>query len=205
VKEIVQNILKKKKINYLDIGAYNSKNGSNTKLFYDEGSSGVLVEPNPILFEEIKRNRSRDICLNFGVVASGKKEENFYIMSDLPVSTFSEDEVERIKKMPNLYVKKIIKVAVVGINEILEKYFSAGLDFLSIDVEGLDLEILKSLDFSKYRPKIVCVETIHFNSSLQHNKQYRDDITNLMLQNGYNVYMNNRVNTIFLDSIYCSK
>ena len=81
------------------------------------------------------------------------------------------------------------------INEVIKQNFSGSPDFLSIDVEGLDLLILKSLDFEKYRPGVICVETISF--SIANTEQKMDELIRYVQNKGYFVYADTHVNTIF--------
>ena len=66
-----------------------------------------------------------------------------------------------------------------------------------MDVEGLDLEILRGIDFLKYRPVAVCVETVNF--TFDHKKMKNKDIINFMESQGYFVYADTGINSIFAD------
>src|SRR2546425_13292114 len=93
-------------------------------------------------------------------------------------------------------VKEVIKMPLKPVNTILEKYFkNKAPDIVSIDVEGLDLEILKSMDFEKYQPKIICVETLQYDD--QQNGYKNTYLIDFMLTKKYAVYADTRVNTIF--------
>lgn len=81
-------------------------------------------------------------------------------------------------------------------NALMEQYFPHGVDVLSIDTEGYDLEILQSLDFAKYRPRILCVETLRFNEAGREEKQAA--ILDYVRAQGYVVYADTFVNTIFV-------
>ena len=77
-------------------------------------------------------------------------------------------------------------------------------DFLSIDVEGLDIEIIKSIDFVKYRPKVICVETIQFSPKGNENiKNY--DIINYLKEMNYYLYADTNINSIFIDNNFFLK
>jgi hypothetical protein len=86
---------------------------------------------------------------------------------------------------------------VANINTIIKKYFGNKTpNLLSVDVEGLDYKILKSLDFKKYSPEIICAETIEFSKDGTGNKN--DRIPKLLASNGYIVYADTKINTIFI-------
>ena len=76
-------------------------------------------------------------------------------------------------------------------------------DFVSLDVEGLDTEILKSLDFSRFRPEVFCVETLDYSEDKTARKN--QDIFRIMENNGYVVYADTNLNTIFVEKEVWSK
>lgn len=188
---------------YLDIGANEPRYISNTYYFYCRGSQGVLIEPNPHLFKKLKRFRSADIVLNTGIGFANVSEADFYLFPNYAngLSTFSAKEAKHweetgMKGLGKIPVEKIIKMPLITVNDILEKYFaSKPPNFISLDVEGLDLEILKTLDFNKYQPEAICVETLGYNDKQQSFKL--NDILDFMLTKNYDVYADTRVNTIF--------
>lgn len=201
VKMVLNHYFKKEKINYLDIGAHHSRVLSNTYYFYLRGNRGVLVEPNPKLFEEIKKNRKQDICLNCGIgLAAHSQKADFYVMEESSVSTFSKEDAELKISQNNDKLIEILKIDMIDINVILNDYFKNGLDFLSIDVEGLDLNILKSIDWKTHRPTVICVETL--NPSIHRTKLKKDkEIIKFLEKLNYFVYADTFINTIFVDKI----
>ncbi|MCX5706432.1 MAG: FkbM family methyltransferase [Candidatus Omnitrophica bacterium] len=147
---------------YLDIGAHHPFFLSNTFFFYKKGCRGVLVEPDPILVKQLKQYRQDDICLNVGV-SDKNMTSDFYIMQSRSLNTFSKEKAEALSRDTSFNCPKIdniVKVSMLNINTIIEKYFSNIPNFISIDAEGLDLEILSSLDFSRYSPEIFCIECV---------------------------------------------
>lgn len=191
---------------YLDIGANEPKFISNTYYFYKRGSRGVLIEPNPYLFKKLKKQRKQDTILNCGLGFSEEAKADFYMFPDYAngLSTFSKKEADHwqnvgMKGTGKIPLEKIIQMPLVPINQIFEKYFSkAAPNFISLDVEGLDLEILKSIDFDRYKPDLICVETLKYDEK---QETYKDnDIINFMLSKNYLVYADTRVNTIFCKS-----
>lgn len=188
---------------YLDIGANEPRYISNTYYFYSRGSRGVLVEPNPYLFKKLKKFRPKDKVVNTGIGLNETKEADFYIFPNYAngLSTFSEKEARHweqvgMKGLGKIAVEKIIKMPLITVNSILETYFNEKApNFISLDVEGLDLEILKSLDFNKYQPEAICVETLGYDDNQQTFKL--QEIIDFMLTKNYNIYADTRVNTIF--------
>jgi FkbM family methyltransferase len=183
---------------YLDIGAHHPFNLNNTYLFYKRGERGVSIEPDPDLFLKIAKYRPYDVNINKGVgVTDGHQSTDFYIMSSRTLNTFSKTEAERMNKSGNIKIDSVKKIDLVHINEIIAQYFELRpLDFLSIDVEGWDLQILKSLDFNKCRPNVICVETIIFNEGRKIEKQQAT--IDFLLSKEYVVYADTSINSIFV-------
>lgn len=190
-------------ITYLEIGTNNPIDINNTYLFYLGGSRGVCVEPNPTLIPKIKKTRPEDVCLNIGIAGrSGAGVLDFYIFdendSEKGLSTFSKEEAERVSNTTHIKIAEIKKIPVTPISEIFKTHFpNKAPDLISIDVEGLDLEILKTIDFSKYRPVAVCVETVNF--TVDHKKTKNRSIIEFMESQGYFVYADTGINSIFAD------
>lgn len=185
---------------YLDIGAFDPIQANNTYFFYQAGEHGVCVEPNPDKFRRIKRKRRRDIVLNVGVAPIANANASYYLMTSPFLNTFSKEEADEAVANKELRTKqkieKVLHIPLVTINSILETHFPRGVDILSIDTEGYDLGILRSLDYKKFHPRIICVETLRYdvNGGLQKSP----DINTYLLTQGYSFYADTRVNSIFV-------
>lgn len=180
---------------YLDVGAHHPSRLSNTALFYYSGCRGVNVEPNPQLYRVFQSKRKRDINLNVGV-SSKNGILDFYIMNHPELSTFSQDAAQEYTTKENVSIERVVPVTVVAINDLLREHQpKKGFDLLSIDVEGLDKEIIESIDFSIHRPMAICVETIDFVSGCK----TADDMSILMKERGYFPYADTFINTIYFD------
>jgi FkbM family methyltransferase len=189
------------KPSYLDIGANHPSYISNTYYFYLRGSHGVCIEPNPSLYKQIKKVRPRDVVINKGIGIDSVSEADFYLFPPEAdgLSTFSKTEAEYwgkvgMKNVGKIKYKEVIKIPLVSINEIIEKNFDDKPDFISLDVEGLDLAILKSLDYSKFSPKVICVETLLYDDNQLESKN--TEIIKFLETKGYSVYADTHVNTI---------
>ena len=184
---------------YLDIGAHHPTWLSNTYLFYKGGSSGVCIEPDLDCFENIRKHRKRDVCLNVGVGVGGAESLKLYVMTARTLNTFSREEAERCQNTRNYgdqRIERIIDVPVRSISEIMREYSSGGVNLVSIDVEGLDFEILREFDFATYQPEVFCVETLRYqeDGSLKKNA----NLIRFMQEQGYAVYADTYINTIFM-------
>jgi FkbM family methyltransferase len=192
-----------KKPTYLDIGANNPKFISNTYYFYERGARGVLVEPNPRLCKLLRSARPRDVVLEVGIGLTGETHADFYVFGGFAdgLSTFSKAEATHwetvgLKGHGTIAVEKVIKVPLMPINQIIADNFGGKApNFLSLDVEGLDLDVLKGLDFERFAPDVVCVETLGYNKDQSTFK--KNDIIEFMLAKEFVAYADTRVNTIF--------
>jgi FkbM family methyltransferase len=182
---------------YLDIGAYDPVYLSNTYLFYQQGHRGVLIEPNITMCEKLRAVRPRDTVLEAGIGADKPGMADFYVMSHPSWSTFDRAEAEsRIKATGGkAAIKEVRKVPLLDVNQIMVQHFAAHAPaFLSIDVEGWELRILKSIDFKRFRPKVICVETLVLGENRRVN-----EIPPFMAARGYVARGGSFVNTIFVD------
>jgi FkbM family methyltransferase len=189
--------LKIKKIFYIDIGAHHPKYLSNTYLFYKQGSSGICIEPDPKLYKRIKYIRRRDVCLNVGISDQTNENLNFFVMEIPTLNTFSKSEAQKMELEKLCGIKKIISVPVMSINDLFLKY-NRKVDLLTIDTEGFDEKILASVDFSKYRPFIICVESVIYQGCGIDNKG--DNLNKILTNNGYKLYADTHINSIYIDT-----
>jgi hypothetical protein len=119
-------------------------------------------------------------------------------MSTPTLNTFSESEARRYEETGKHQIVRIDKIPVVTTHDIFRDHFGdSAPDFLTIDVEGLDFEILDSIDFDKYRPVVVCVETLTFSENK--SEQKLPETIELLKSAGYMVYADTYINTIFVD------
>jgi FkbM family methyltransferase len=187
-----------KSISYLDIGTNSPDFGNNTYLFYTRGSTGVCVEADVTLITEIKKVRPKDAILNVGVSVSNKTEATFYIFDEPSINTFDEQEAYKREKFGTHKIvdKRIVKLF--DINQIIKDNFVYNYpDLLSLDIEGLDFEVLKSLDWDSYPIPVLCIETCTYSEN--HIRPKSSEIINFVLSKGYFVYADTYINTIFVN------
>lgn len=159
--DLLRDGMKIERPTYLDIGAADPIDGSNTYLLYENGSHGVLVEPNPAYQARLHLYRPRDVIVNAGVGVTDESSADYYVIRDAPMrNTFSKDDVAYLRKRAgHEVVERVMKMPLVSINRVIAEHLGAAPDLLSTDVEGLDLAILQTLDFEKYRPAVIIAET----------------------------------------------
>lgn len=197
---IIEYLFESIKINkpsYLEIGTNQPKICNNTYNFYLKGCKGVCIEPDVSMISSIKKARPHDTILNIGISKETSSNASFYLFPKAVNgwSTFSKEEAE-IRKSESGINYEVKEVELRNINAVIEEYFDAYPNFISLDVEGLDLEILQSLNFEKYQPEVICVETISFGY-LTNTETKINSIAEFMYQKGYAVYADTHINTIF--------
>jgi|GEM_PF-253966 len=183
---------------YVDIGAHHPKRFSNTYFFYKNYFwHGINVEPSFGSKKIFDMERPKDINLEVGI-SSCDGEQDYYIFNDTALNGFSKELSDERDKNTDYYIKEVKKVKVYTLKTILDNNLkdNTDIDFMDIDVEGYELEVLKSNDWQKYRPKILMVEQLNFDF----NKLEDDCIYNYLKSVGYEICSKTK-RTIFYKSI----
>ncbi len=143
---------------YVDVGAYDPILFSNTYFFYLNGWRGVNIEARPRSQQAFNRIRPRDINLEVGVARAAGQLTYYFVGEDSTMNSFSRSFLEHIDMLKE--VKREISIPVLPLAEIFRRYVpeSQVIDFMSVDVEGHDLEVLQSNDWKRFRPRFVVVE-----------------------------------------------
>jgi FkbM family methyltransferase len=184
-------------VTYLDVGANDPVKLNNTYYFYRQGKRGVLVEPNGEMCRRLREKRRQDTVLEAGIGFTAAREADYYIMTYDGLNTFSKEEAEHQVEASKgqVSIQRVIKMPLLNINDVMADHFRGAPTFLSIDTEGLDLAILKSIDYGRFRPRIICAETL-----ISSTWKTRPEIAEFMTTQGYVARGGSFVNTIFVDS-----
>jgi FkbM family methyltransferase len=137
---------------YVDVGAHDPEQLSITKHFYDLGWQGINIEPVPASHRRLVRHRPRDVNL---AVAAGRSESygQIYVPDEVAFATLDLDHVAEVGT-----TTLKLKVPVRTLNAILEENNVSDIDFLSIDVEGAEKDVLEGIDLFRFRPVVIVVE-----------------------------------------------
>ena len=186
---LIDNLLGNKKSGfYVDVGAYNPTRLSNTKRFYLRGWTGINIEPDPHKIKRFYRSRPRDINLNLGV-ANKTGKLTYFKFEPETLSTFSKSTAKNYEKQ-RFKLVDTSKIKVLKLADILESYSKdKDIDFVSIDVEGCDYEVLKSNSWNKFKPQLICVEA---------DEEAEKAIQKFLSKVGYEKVCRNHNNLIFL-------
>ena len=145
---------------YVDIGSWHPIKASNTYFFYLRGWKGICIDPNPELMSLYADFRPEDLFLNCAL-GDSSENMNYYMLSEKYTSMNTLDYDFIVKHKLENEVKEVKNVPVYDLKELLGRHLNAAdrLDFFDIDVEGYDLEVLKTNDWNRFRPKIIVIES----------------------------------------------
>lgn len=165
---------------YVDVGAHHPKRFSNTYAFYKRGWRGVNIEPTPGTREMFDALRPEDVFLPIAV-SNKTSVQDFYIFNESALNTFNKSLAEEYQRAG--YELTEVRPMSSSTLEILLDEWQNGrpIDFMSIDVEGHELPVLQSNDWTRFRPRVLLVEILNFD--LNHPESY--PVHNFMLEHGY--------------------
>lgn len=195
---ILRHILGSEKMSgfYVDVGAFHPTLFSNTYFFYLNGWRGINVEARPGSKAMFDKVRPRDVNLELAVSRERGEMTYYFIAEDSPMNSFSPEFLRQIEMWGA--VKEKIPVPALPLAEILDRHLPKGqsIDFLTVDVEGHDYQVLESNDWSRFRPRIIVVEDEGLDPS-------RSRIVQMMKGHGYelcaqNVIILDKINEYFL-------
>ncbi len=143
---------------YVDVGAHHPKRFSNTYLFYRAGWSGINVDATPGSMAAFRKSRPRDINVEVAI-SEEPGEAIFYLYNEPALNSFQKRA--DLDMRDGMYrVIGETKVPTRRLEEVLAEHLGEGqrIDFLSVDAENMDLEVLQSNNWQRFRPGYVLVE-----------------------------------------------
>jgi FkbM family methyltransferase len=167
---------------FIDVGAHHPKRFSNTYIFYKAGWSGINIEPSPVAQRLFAAIRPRDTNVQLGI-AEQSSQLVYYEFNDPALNTFDEQLMRwRLANTPYKVLRQSL-VPVERLDVVLARHLPKGqnIDFLTVDVEGMDLEVLRSNDWTVFRPECVLIESLQ--SSLE--SAVRGDACAFLQSKGY--------------------
>jgi len=182
---------------YIDVGCYHPLDGNNTHLLYKKGWSGINLDINFYSIELFNFLRKRDINIHSGV---SRKKDNLtmYYRKEINMLNTLDEKIAKIH-FRNGYKKKNIQVN--SLNFFISKHSKKlkKIDFINIDVEGVELEVLKSLNFKLYKPQLICVEIHNVKKMYDDNYNYlkSNNIYNYLIGKKYKIVWKKKYSFIF--------
>lgn len=179
---------------FVDVGAHHPKRFSNTYLFYKQGWTGINIDAMPGSMVSFKKKRPLDINVEIPVSNTGE-ELKYYCFNEPALNGFSKELTEFRKNLSGVYyVIDELKLKTQKLSSILEAYIpeNTEIDFMSVDVEGLDFEVIQSNNWDRFRPKILLVEVL--GNSM--DEFFTNEVYLYLVSRGYSFYAKT-VNTVF--------
>ena len=182
---IVERFFEHKKAGfYVDIGAHHPMRFSNTYRLYRRGWTGLNVDANPGSMLIFGRMRPRDINVE-AAVSAVRRDLTFYVFNEPALNTF--DKQLALQRVGGIYsIVKEVSIPTRPLWELLDQYVPPNItiDFLTVDVEGLDFEVLRSNDWNRYTPEYVLVECLQ---TLTFDQANTDPVGKLLLDQQYSI------------------
>jgi hypothetical protein len=188
---LIQEFLPEQKGKYIDIGSGNPVIFSNTFLLYKHGWRGTLIDPiqRNIRLSKILRVKDRSIC---ALVGPGQVQD-FWVFYPYEYSTTVQTVANKVILGGRARLVRTRKIKTIQVKELIGEISPTDPFFLSVDCEGFDLEVLKSINWSISRPRVVCVEEIsnenqnhfpifEFLSSLDYIKVTHSELSSIYVQ-----------------------
>jgi len=195
--KIILNLFPKKFVgNFVDIGCYHPTKYNNTYLLYKHGWNGLNIDLNPLSIELFNYLRPRDINI-CAAISDKETEKKLLYTGDLsPENTIQNSHKIFLQKKHNYKNKdiKIKSIKTVKLLKLLKKHNLNKIDFLNIDIEGHELKVLQSLDFSKIKINIICVEILNYDSI---SRKRTNLIIRYLKKNGYILKNKGIINYVF--------
>jgi FkbM family methyltransferase len=157
---------------YIDVGCYHPIRLSNTRFLYDKGWRGINIDISKKSIDLFKIARKKDINLNIGIGNKNKVSEAYFKKDLFHANTFVYDHAE---KLLGEYIKK--KINVHTLNSVIDSNAkNKKIDFLDIDCEGKDLEVLEGLDLNKNEIDLISIEMHGYDESTKRDGELIFDI-----------------------------
>lgn len=164
---------------YVDVGAADPVSASVTKHFYDLGWSGINIDPRPAAVEALRAARPRDLNLAIAAGDTDGSVDLFVFDEDPDLSTTSVSDRDFLASQG--FGFRTVEVPVRRLDSILEEHGVETVDFLKVDVEGGEKQVLAGLDLAKWQPRVVVVEAVQPWSSIRSDADWRS----ILLEAGY--------------------
>lgn len=181
---------------YVEVGCHHPFRFSNTYYFYRRGWKGICIDPLPGTKKLFTKWRSRDLVIEMGV-SEQPSLLTYYMFDEPALNTFNPELAKERNGLEQYRITGTLSIATDTLQNILDQHLEENqkIDFFSIDVEGLDLEVLRSNDWKKYRPQIVVTECLEADMI---NIQ-RDPVAHFLIEMGYAPYAKTGYSVIFME------
>ncbi len=171
---------------FVDVGAHHPFRFSNTWLLYRRGWRGINIDATPGAMVEFRHWRPEDVNIEC-LVSTDTRPRPYFLHDEPALNTMSEELVKRrALESPQYKMRETIMLEARTLVSILEEHVPAGrtIDLLNVDVEGHDLEVLKSNDWAKFKPRVIVAELLATSlADIEKNETYR-----FLMGQGYRLF-----------------
>ena len=147
---------------YVDVGAASPTEATVTRHFYEAGWHGINLEPVPGWAAALRALRPRDVTIEAAAGAAAGEIVFYEVLDDAALSTGDGESADRLRR--DGHELREVRVPVVTLDAVLEEHGPERIDFLKIDVEGAEADVLAGIDLRRFRPRVVLVEATEPNS-----------------------------------------
>ncbi len=182
---------------YVEVGSHDPHRFSNTYLFYRRGWRGICIDALPGSAKAFRLFRPRDTAVEIGV-ARLPGLLSYYMFNEPALNTFDPALVESRTCLPQYRLAEVRQIATKPLAQILDEHMPGPIeiDFMSVDAEGLDLEVLQSNDWKRFRPKVVVAECLSFDLP----SVAAEPLPRFLMQIDYRFYAKTGNSVIFVDA-----
>ena len=169
---------------FVDIGCFHPTRHNNTYRMYKCGWRGINIDLNPLTIDLFNFARQKDININ-AAISNNEENKTLYFVDELNTqNTLEVNHLSFLKNHHNLKEEEISEqiIKTRRLDKILDSHNFNDIDFMNIDVEGHELNILNSIDFLKYKIKFICIEMIDHNDQA---KLINEKLNIILKRNGY--------------------
>ena len=191
--EVINYYKMKKNGYYVDIGAFDGVNLSNTYLLEKQYDwKGICIEPLRHRYEELVKNRPNSVCINKACYSLTNLMISFSIANNFDMLSGISDCIDSFHVVEVNANKTVIRVKTIKLNDVLQQNNAPSfIEYLSLDTEGSEYEILKAFNFSKYTFGIIHVE----HNYVEKNRML---IRELLLSNNYRYVKENYYDDFYM-------
>lgn len=191
----------KKKGVYIDVGCYHPFNGNNTKLLHDKGWSGINIDLDFHTIDFFNYIRRGDENINVAISDTEGEQELYFFHNRSAINSLSKirkDEAKEVRKIKTRTLNSIIENS---------KFRNEKINFISIDVEGHELEVIRSINLEKYAPDMIVIEYLE-REIIKNLEFHNQKIENILKSEIYKYMIKNDyyfINWLHSDLIFVHK
>ncbi len=180
---------------YVDVGAHHPWRFSNTALLHSRGWHGINIDALPGSMAPFRRARPGDVNLEVGV-AEAAGQARFFVFNEPALNTFDAETAKK-HSAGQWRVAREVEVPLLPLRDILARHLPEGrkIDLLTVDAEGRDLQVLRSNDWERFRPRVVLAESLGQTLDTLAD----DPCAQFLRQQGYGVFAKTVNTVMYLD------